>query len=769
MAQKSITTFALSLAAVLALGDVLAGCGSSPAGRCPLTVWYRPARLDASLAGVQPELVGSWDNWSRPGLRSFTTVTADDGTVWSTATLQLPPGTYQYAVAFGSSLILDELNPRSAFVAGDMGPLDDEVSEVVLADCSAPQFSMVSSTVNGAKLAFAADFTPGGDGVTLDPASLSAAITQAGKPIAAAMSVAHSDGGQGITHVTANVAALAAGKYTLTVTARDRKGRMLSTTGSAFVTTTTTAPAARGDELVYQVIVDRFAGAAGALPPLSSPGDRAGGTLDGVRAALERGYFDSLGVTTLWISPAYTNTANYEISTGPHLVTPYHGYWPEAPRTVDPRLGGEAALDALVASAHARGLRVILDVVPNHVYKAHPYYAQHSRMSAGITQNPTPATKLDTLSWFNDGPNACVCGDPGCDWGANMETCWFADYLPDLNWRHPAVMQQGADDLVFWMSRFDLDGLRIDAVPMMPRAAERRMLAALHGMMFRAPQDLLVVGEVYTGPGDPGREQIRAYLGSQLDGLDSAFDFPLMWAVRDALAHNSDGGFATLENELAAGIAAWNGSGATIARMIGNHDTTRFISEVAGDADGDPWSAPPPQPSDPAAYQHQLLALAYVMTAPGIPVLYYGDEVGLAGGGDPDSRRVMPDPSSLPPAQAALLDAVGKIGRARRCSAALRGTRAVALADADHLAAIYSSASAATTTATTASTAEDSALVVLSRDAADATLSVPNVPAGTWQDALSGATFTSDGAVAQIAVPSLTAAVYLPKESACLR
>ena len=85
-------------------------------------------------------------------------------------------------------------------------------------------------------------------------------------------------------------------------------------------------------------------------------------------------------------------------------------------------------------------------------------------------------------------------------------------------------------------------------------------------------------------PAIGGRAQIRAYLGKQLDGLGGAFDFPLMWAARDAVAHDAAGGFAMLEHEIAAGAQAWSGSGATIAHMIGNHDTTRFLSEAAGDA-----------------------------------------------------------------------------------------------------------------------------------------------------------------------------------------
>src|SRR5437764_12035783 len=193
-------------------------------------------------------------------------------------------------------------------------------------------------------------------------------------------------------------------------------------------------------------MIDRFRGPAGPLAAPATPGDRAGGTLAGVRAALAAGYFDRLGVTTLWLSPVYTNPTEHLVGRDGHLVAAYHGYWPADPSAVDPQLGGDAALTALVAAAHARGLRLILDVVPNHVFQTHPWVAAHSRSAPGIVAAPGRDADPATVSWFNDGPDACVCGDVGCDWDAHMETCWFASYLPDLNWRHPDVLAQGVAD-----------------------------------------------------------------------------------------------------------------------------------------------------------------------------------------------------------------------------------------------------------------------------------------------------------------------------------
>jgi glycosidase len=105
--------------------------------------------------------------------------------------------------------------------------------------------------------------------------------------------------------------------------------------------------------------------------------------------------------------------------------------------------------------------------------------------------------------------------------------------------------------------------------------------------------------------------------------------------------------------------------------MIGNHDVARFASVSAGSSDGDPWT-PTPQPLDPEVYAKQRAALATVLTVPGAPILYYGDEVGLAGRTDPDSRRVMPAEATLLPAQRETRDLVGRLGRTRACAQALR-------------------------------------------------------------------------------------------------
>jgi glycosidase len=229
-------------------------------------------------------------------------------------------------------------------------------------------------------------------------------------------------------------------------------------------------------------------------------------------------------------------------------------------------------------------------------------------------------------------------------------------------------MRAGIDDALFWADQFDLDGYRIDAVPMIPRAATRRIAAALRGSV--APRSsALLLGEVFTGEGTGGVQSIRYHLGEA--GLDSAFDFPAMWAIRKAVATGS-GGFDEVEAAIAEEEATYAGSGVVMSRIIGNHDTTRFLSEANGDAWNDPWTSPPVQTSDPDVHARHRMAIALLLTLPGMPTMYYGDEVALAGGPDPDSRRVMPSVSALSSEQEATLNLSRRLGKLRACSTALR-------------------------------------------------------------------------------------------------
>lgn len=787
----------------LAAAFWLAGCAAAAPGpavdeRCQLRVWYRPQaallREELKLTpeeAMRPELIGSWNNFQRPGLREFDRRTAPDGTMWWTIAMPLPAGDYQYAIVAGAHLLLDDLNPQSTFrknpLYSDSGPYEAEVSTFTVPDCAQPALTVKSAqsapsdslAAASGELAVTWSFVPGSQGAALDPGTLAVSLRRGADVLPAPMLSAAAPSTDGSQEVTARVSGLETGKYTLSLSLRDAEGRApLPSTASVFVEPAggrrALQPARRLDDVVlYHLLIDRFRGPHGALASPPTPGRRAGGTLSGVRAAVEAGYFARLGVTTLWLSPLYENPPGLFRGRDGNLYEAYHGYWPAAPRSVEPQLGDAAELDALVAAAHRRGLRLLFDAVPNHVYVSHPYYAAHSRLNPAIAGAADP----DQASWFTDGPQACVCGSSGCDWGSHILLCWFDSYLPDLNYRNPEVVQAGVADLLYWLSRFDLDGMRIDAVPMLPRAATRRMVQKVHSSVQRDGMDLLIVGEDYTGPGDGGRAEIRSFLGSHADGLDSAFDFPLMWAVRAAIAGSSLG-LDALEAEIEKSGRAFAGSGAVMAHIINNHDTPRFVSEAAGNAGNDPWRDPPPQPQGAEPYARQLMALTLLLTLPGLPVLYYGDEVGLAGANDPDARRPLPDVlgGALPALQAGLLDKTGRLGRLRACLPALRrGTRTLLQSDPEWSVALQLPPDAPRVEGEPLGD-RSPALVVLARlnpDSGERRIFVRGVPAGRYRDVLSGELLVvpaddanKPGGVG-LTIRPLSAAVYIAADSTC--
>ena len=237
-----------------------------------------------------------------------------------------------------------------------------------------------------------------------------------------------------------------------------------------------------------------------------------------MRYELEKGAFEALGVTALWLTPPAMTPDEARIGRSGRLEEAYHGYWQLDTRQVDPRLGGDAALTGW-SKPRTGGIQILIDIVPNHLYEKHPRYLLHRRDG-----------------WFHEGTDKCVCGDDSCSWATDIEHCWFTDYLPDYRFQNADVMRDAADDAAYWMTRFHVDGVRIDAVPMMPRAATRRIVDALrHAAAPNAASFSL--GEVFTGEGGLGT--IRWYLGP--DGLSSAFDFPVMWALREAVASDCTG------------------------------------------------------------------------------------------------------------------------------------------------------------------------------------------------------------------------------------
>lgn len=370
------------------------------------------------------------------------------------------------------------------------------------------------------------------------------------------------------------------------------------------------------DAVIYQVIVDRFARVAGALPQPGSSTALYGGTLDGVREHLD--HVASLGVNTLWLTPV-------------HKSATHHGYDVEDYFTVEPRYGDDAALTALVDAAHARGMRVLLDFVPNHTGR------RSSLFQDAIAHGGEAAELYRFWQWphyyrrFGDGVS-----------------------MPELDTGNQRVREYLAGAARHWIREYGIDGLRCDHVAGVDPVF---WLELRHAVREEKP-DALVLGEA-TGHFD--------WLARYAGRVDAIFDFDFAHMARQTFAR----GRTTLP-EFASWLDAHDGAfpGLALATLLDNHDMNRFLWMSGGDK------------------RRVKLGATLLMTLPGAPVIYYGTEVGLTQRHDAvienaEARLPMPWGDEQ---DRELLAHFQHLGRLRAASPALRrGTRRTLRVSPDEL------------------------------------------------------------------------------------
>ena len=385
------------------------------------------------------------------------------------------------------------------------------------------------------------------------------------------------------------------------------------------------------EDVLYLIMPDRFANgdpandeprrepeeSRGAQPSLDRSNPRAyhGGDLRGIRDHL--GYLKDLGVTALWLTPIVKNGAPQD----------YHGYSAVDLYAVDPHLGSLADYQDLVAAAHREHMKIFFDAVPNHVGPLHPW----------VERPPLPdwfhgsrAHHLDSFTPVhgpfyaepekqpNDLFETLVDPHAPASLRKNLTEGWFFGILPDLNTENPMVAQYLLQNSIWWTESSGLDGFRLDTFPYV----DRRFWSEWHAGLRKIYPNLSTIGEVF----HPDPSVTSFFVGGQRrwDGIDSGlstvFDFPMYFALRDVLLRGAPAGRIPDILRHDSLYARPN----LLVPFFANHDVPRFAS-----AEG----------SSPEKLQ---LAFGLTLTLRGIPQLYYGDEIGMPGGGDPDNRRDFP-------------------------------------------------------------------------------------------------------------------------------
>jgi len=364
------------------------------------------------------------------------------------------------------------------------------------------------------------------------------------------------------------------------------------------------------DDVIYLIMPDRFAdgdpsnnmpkGAADGTYDRKAAKTYHGGDLKGIQDHLP--YFKDLGVTTLWLNPVFDNDNTSE---------GYHGYGGTDLYAVEDHFGSLPEFQQLVAAAHQQGIKVLLDMVPNHVGPKHPW----------ASSQPAPGwlhgTTVDHINTDYEYPPVT---DPHAvekNYRSALDG-WFANILPDLAQENPLVAQYLLQNALWWMETGGVDGFRIDTFPYVPRTFWTSYLQQLQTTY----PHFFAVGEVYNF--EP--PVVSYFAGGQkgFDGVDThlttTFDFPMNSAIREVV--NRGASAKKIVDVLRQDRLYPHPE--LLVTFIGNHDMKRFLTDAGGST------------------AKLKLAFSLLATLRGIPQIYSGDEIAMPGGEDPDNRRDFP-------------------------------------------------------------------------------------------------------------------------------
>jgi glycosidase len=413
------------------------------------------------------------------------------------------------------------------------------------------------------------------------------------------------------------------------------------------------------DQIIYSLMIDRFYnGDPSNDSPivhdsLFKPANYNGGDLAGILQKIEEGYFDKLGVNTLWISPIVDNTNNpYREYPAPHRwYTGYHGYWPVSSTKVEEHFGDMNLARMVVEKAHERKINILLDFVSNHVHMEHPFWKEH-RDWFGVLELPDGRKNLRL-------------------WDEYRLTTWFEPYMPSFDYIGSYdALEFMTDNAVWWLNVTGADGFRHDAVKHVPNEFWRMLTKKLkRNIELPKKKKLYQIGETFGGI-----DLIASYVTN--GQLDAQFNFNLYdVAIPTFLDENAS--FKLLDYQMQKSFHVF-GYNNLMGNLMDSHDKIRYMAYADGDLEindgraGEIAWSNPPQVDNPSSYEKLKVYMSYLLTIPGVPIIYYGDEIGMTGAADPDNRRMMRFDNELNEYEKKTFEDVSKLINIRKKHPALR-------------------------------------------------------------------------------------------------
>ena len=365
-------------------------------------------------------------------------------------------------------------------------------------------------------------------------------------------------------------------------------------------------------DVLYMLMPDRFASGRNITKPMkglnpyvvdrSKPSLRHGGDLEGVRQHLD--YFNQLGVTALWFTPVLENNLPDMNS-----QSSYHGYATTNYYRVDPRFGTNEDYARLVAEAHAKGLKVVMDMIFNHCGYDHPWVKD---MPSKDWFNTPEWMKKGDSYYLQTSYKLTPVLDPYASKVDKRETVdgWFVRSMPDLNQKNPHVMTYLIQNSEWWIETIGIDGIRMDTYPY----ADRKAMSQWMKILNEEYPNFNTVGETWvTEPAYTAAWQKDSKLSKVNSYLKTVMDFSFYDKINLAKHEETDAwwkGLNRIYNSLCYDYLYENPS--SVMAFIENHDTDRFLENG----------------KDTLALKQ---ALALLLTINRIPQLYYGTEVLMNG------------------------------------------------------------------------------------------------------------------------------------------
>lgn len=395
-------------------------------------------------------------------------------------------------------------------------------------------------------------------------------------------------------------------------------------------------------DVIYLIMSDRFVDGDttnNSVPEMRECGDkenvhgRWGGDIAGIIQSLD--HIAALGATTIWPTPLLADN---------EPTFSYHGYACSDYYHIDPRYGSNELYCQMVREAHSKGLKVIMDMVPNHCGTAHwwnedlPYSDWYNQWDTYTTTNNLFSSNYDIHASQYDRSHA--------------NNGWFDKMMADMNLRNPDLLQYFKQWAIWWIEYARLDGLRVDTYPYIEPQPASEWLAAIR----REYPHLNIVGECWTRPASAvayWQDGANNYNGFN-SHLPAVMDFPLNEALRQALADDGNywgGGMMKVYDAIAMDYLYPNSDNLLI--FAGNHDMDRF-ADVVKDHD----------------LRRVRLGMVLLATMRGIPQLFAGDEYGVRSSdmrlGHSTLRMPLPLSDTLSDAQREMFDYQSRLFQFRK-------------------------------------------------------------------------------------------------------